>query len=180
MDTDLHRSTSSECGRLSLLSVSIRVHLWLLLIAACCGFSLGQSAVRDYRRAHEQQILDEFTRLLAIPNIASDKPNTRRNAAFIRELMQRRGLHPQLLEGKSEDVPPAVYGEWKVPGATHSIILYAHYDGQPVDPKAWTASPPFQPTWRTTAMDAGGQIVTLPATGEINPEWRLYGRSASD
>src|SRR5256886_6715500 len=98
-------------------------------------------------------------------------------------MRQRRELNPQLLEGKSVDTPPAVYGEWKVPGATHSIILYAHYDGQPVDPKTWTASPPFQPTWRRAATESGGQIVTLPPAidgGEVNPEWRLYARSASD
>ena len=29
-------------------------------------------------------------------------------------------------------------------------------------------------------MEAGGKIVTLPASGEINPEWRLYARAASD
>jgi acetylornithine deacetylase/succinyl-diaminopimelate desuccinylase-like protein len=160
--------------------VSIRVHLWLVLIAVCCSAGLAQSSIRDYRRAHERQIIAEFTRLLAIPNIASDRENIRRNADLIREMMQRRGLNPQLLEARTKDVPPAVYGEWKVPGATHSIIVYAHYDGQPVDPAAWTASPPFQPTWRTAAMESGGQIVSLPASGEINPEWRLYARSASD
>src|SRR5947207_1966472 len=181
MNTDLHRLTNAEGGRwLSFLSVVIRVHLWLLLIAACWTASLAQSAIRDYRRTHERQILDEFTRLLAIPNVASDAPNIRRNAQFIFEMMQRRGLSPQLLEAKSKNTPSAVYGEWKVAGATHSIILYAHYDGQPVDPKAWTASPPFQPTWRSAAMEAGGQIVTLPANGEVNPEWRLYARSSSD
>src|SRR5205085_9970343 len=70
--------------------------------------------------------------------------------------------------------------ECKVVAAAHSISLYAQYDGQPVDPKARTASPPFQPTWRTAAMEVGGQIVALPATGAINPDWRLYARSASD
>src|SRR5256885_2235260 len=143
----------------------------------------AQSPIRDYRRAHERQILDEFTHLLTIPNVAADRPNIRRNAEFILEMMQRRGLGPRLLETGAKESPPAVYGEWKVPGATHSIVLYAHYDGQPVDPKAWTASPPFQPTWRSAAMESGGQIVTLPPAidgGEVNPEWRLYARSASD
>src|SRR5437764_4715998 len=184
MNTDIHRSIEPEnrWGG-SFLSASIRVHLWLLLCLTCWISAAAQSPVRDYRRAHERQILEEFTRLLALPNIASDRDNIRRNAQFIREMMQRRGLNPQLLEGKSVDTPPAVYGEWKVPGATHSIILYAHYDGQPVDPKAWTASPPFQPTWRSAPTESGGQIVTLPPAidgGEINPEWRLYARSASD
>lgn len=142
--------------------------------------SFAQSATRDYRHAHERQILDEFTRLLAIPNVASDKDNIRRNAQSILEMMRRRGLNPQLLEAKSKDTPPAVYGEWKVAGANHSVIFYAHYDGQPVDPKQWTASPPFQPTWRSAAMEAGGQIVTLPSAGDINSEWRIYARGASD
>src|SRR6185295_14911880 len=181
MNTDTHRSIEPKCQRgFSFLSVSIRVHLWLLFIVAVCSLTAAQSSVRDYRRAHERQILDEFTRLLALPNIASDRDSIRRNAEFIHEMMQRRGLNPQLLEGKSADTPPAVYGEWKVPGATHSIILYAHYDGQPVDPKAWTASPPFQPTWRTARADKGGQIVALPTVGEINSEWRIYARGASD
>ena len=152
----------------------------LAVIAVTSVTIFGQSSVRDYRRAHERQIIDEFTKLLAIPNIASDTPNIRRNADFIREMMSRRGLNPRLLEGNTPETPPAVYGEWKTPGATRSIILYAHYDGQPVDPKQWTASPPFQPTWRTAAMESGGQIAILPASGEINSEWRLYARSASD
>jgi acetylornithine deacetylase/succinyl-diaminopimelate desuccinylase-like protein len=148
-----------------------------LLLPVVAG---AQSPVRDYRRANERIILTEFTRLLAIPNVASDTPNIRRSAQFIVEMMERRGLNPRLLETKAKDSPPAVYGEWKVPGATQTIIVYAHYDGQPVDPKAWTASPPWEPTWRTAAMEKGGQVTTLPASGEINAEWRLYGRSTSD
>ena len=153
-------------------------------IAAIVGLStvatFGQLPVRDYRRAHEHQILVEFTQLLAIPNVASDRQNIRHNADFLFRVMDGRGLKPRLLQADSFEIPPAVYGEWKVPGATRSVIFYAHYDGQPVDPKQWTASPPFQPTWRSAAMETGGQIVSLPAAGEINPEWRLYARAAAD
>src|SRR5437868_3963586 len=131
----------------------------ILLTLALAGLAAAQNVIRDYRRAHERQILDEFTRLLAIPNVASDKDNIGRNAQFIFEMMQRRGLNPQLFEAKSRETPPAVYGEWKVAGATQSIVLYAHYDGQPVDPKAWTASPPFKPTWRSARFDLGGKIL---------------------
>jgi acetylornithine deacetylase/succinyl-diaminopimelate desuccinylase-like protein len=55
-----------------------------------------------------------------------------------------------------------------------------HYDGQPVDPKNWT-HPPFEPTLYTRAIEAGGQPRPLPRDGEsIDPEWRLYARSAGD
>ena len=151
-----------------------------VIVVVFAVVAIAQTSTRDYRRAHDHQILTEFTRLLAIPNVASDRENIRRNAQFILEMMQRRGLNPQLLEAKTKDVPPAVFGEWKAPGAKHAIVLYAHYDGQPVDLKAWTASPPFQPTWRSAAFESGGKIVTLPDNGEINPEWRLYARAASD
>src|SRR2546421_10936680 len=92
----------------------------LTVVLAVVSGSSAQSPVRDYRRTHERQILDEFTRLLAIPNVASDKDNIRRNAQFILEMMRRRGLNPQLLEAKSKDTPPAAFGEWEIAGATHS------------------------------------------------------------
>jgi hypothetical protein len=67
----------------------------LAIVAISALVANSQSSVRDYRRAHERQILDEFTRLLAIPNVASDRTNIRRNAEFILEMMQRRGLSPR-------------------------------------------------------------------------------------
>jgi acetylornithine deacetylase/succinyl-diaminopimelate desuccinylase-like protein len=164
---------------MNFLRGSTHAMIMLAIVAVSVTFVCAQSPIRDYRRAHEHQILEEFTRLLAIPNVASDRENIRRNAQFILEMMQRRGLNPRLLETAAKETPPAVYGEWKTPGATHSIVFYAHYDGQPVDPKQWTMSPPFQPTWRSSP-EAGIPIVKFPITGEFNPEWRLYARSSAD
>ncbi|MFL6229629.1 MAG: M20/M25/M40 family metallo-hydrolase, partial [Pyrinomonadaceae bacterium] len=139
------------------------------------------SAVRDYRRAHEHAIFDEFVRLLSIPNVASDRENIRRNAARVVEMMTARGLSPRLLEASDAKVPPAVFGEWRVPGASRTIVFYAHYDGQPTDPQKWTGTRPWEPTLRDAPFETGGKILSLPAANEaINPEWRLYARSASD
>ncbi|HEU0300665.1 MAG TPA: M20/M25/M40 family metallo-hydrolase [Longimicrobium sp.] len=135
--------------------------------------------VRQWRRAHEHAILREYVDFLAIPNVARDRENIRRNAGHLVEMMRRRGLSPRLLEGG--DAPPAVYGEWTVPGATRTIVLYAHYDGQPADSAAWHGSHPWRPVFRTARLDRGGQVVPPPAEGApIDPEWRLYARSASD
>nr|MDQ3804126.1 peptidase M20 [Acidobacteriota bacterium] len=84
--------------------------------------------VREYVQAHQHEILREFIDLLAIPNVASDRPNIRRNASAIAEMMRRRGLSPRLLEAKTEGAPPAVYGELKTPGASRTLVFYAHYD----------------------------------------------------
>lgn len=158
----------------------LRTLLLLILLPFPLLAQTTQEKVRDYRRAHEHELLKEFTTLLAIPNVASDTQNIRRNAALIMEMMKQRGLNPRLLEASTPNAPPVVYGEWKTPGAQRTIVVYAHYDGQPTDPKQWTGTQPWQPVFRAGAIEEGGQIVTLANTGAINPRYRIYARSASD
>src|SRR6185369_17603453 len=141
----------------------LRQILLLLLLPVSLFAQTTQQKVREYRRANEHQILQEFTTLLAIPNVASDTQNIRRNAALIVEMMKQRGLNPRLLEGSNPNTPPAVYGEWNTPGARRTILVYAHYDGQPTDPKPWTGTSPWEPVFRSAALEANGQIVPAPA-----------------
>ena len=72
-----------------------------------------------------------------------------------------------------------VYGEIVTPGAVRTVIFYAHYDGQPLDPKEW-ATPPWEPVLRDRPLEKDGRVIALPAAGRIDPEWRIYARSASD
>ena len=139
------------------------------------------NSIREYRQANEHRLLAEFIQLLSIPNVASDTPNIRKNADHLVAEMQKRGLKPRLLEAADKKVPPVVFGEYNTPGATKTVIFYAHYDGQPTDPADWTGSKPWEPVLRTARLDQGGKIIPFPKAGEkIDPEWRLYGRSASD
>lgn len=159
--------------------------LLLVLITGSIISASSQSPVHrrvhEYRQNHEHQILDEFLKLLALPNVASDQENIRRNSALLVEMMQRRSLSPRLLESKDPQAPPAVFGEWRVPGATRTIILYAHYDGQPTDPRQWKDTLPWQPAMRSAPLEKGGTVIPLPEPSKpINPDWRLYARSASD
>ena len=159
----------------------IRPLLLLVLLSVPVFAQTTQEKVREYRRANEHQILREYLDFLSLPNVASDTKNINRNAARIMEMMQQRGLNPRLLEGPTPDTPPAVYSEWKTPGAQRTLLFYAHYDGQPTDPKQWTNTLPWQPAFRTAALEAGGNIVPIPNPGTpINPQWRIYARSASD
>ncbi|MBC3783913.1 M20/M25/M40 family metallo-hydrolase [Spirosoma utsteinense] len=137
---------------------------------------------RTYRQQNERKLMDEFLGLLAIPNVVYDTAGIQKTAAYIADMLKRRGIEPQLLEGRTKGVPPAVYGEVRVPGATKTIVFYAHYDGQPVNPNQWADGlKPFEPALYSDALDAGGQPVAMPKAGDpINPNWRLYGRSTSD
>lgn len=163
--------------------MSKRLLLLLVIFALLIQSVAAQntSRVRGYRKTHEHEILSEFVNLLSIPNVAADRENIRKNASLLTEMMQMRGLNPRLLETKEKSAPPVVYGEWRVPDARRTIVFYAHYDGQPTDPKQWTGTLPWQPTLRTAPLESGGQILPMPKANEpINPEWRLYARSSSD
>jgi acetylornithine deacetylase/succinyl-diaminopimelate desuccinylase-like protein len=158
----------------------IRAFAATLLLCQSASAQASNPA-RDYRRANEHRILREFVELLSIPNVASDAEGIRRNAARLLEMMTARGLNPRLLEAATPDTPPAVYGEWATPGATKTVVFYAHYDGQPTDPRKWTGTQPWEPALRTAPFEKGGRLLPWPAAGEpIDPEWRLYARSASD
>lgn len=135
-----------------------------------------RNAVRAYWQQHEVEIIREFAALLAMPNVANDTANIRANADRIATLLQARGFRTQLLTAAGS--PPAVFGELTAPGAKHTIIWYAHYDGQPVDRAQW-ASDPWKPVLREgneTSKVVGLDTMRSP----LNPEWRIYARSAGD
>ena len=135
-------------------------------------------AARQWRQQHERAIVDEFIAFLSIPNVAADRDNIRRNATALTAMMSRRGIAATLLEAPGAN--PVVFGEIRTPGATRTIAFYAHYDGQPLDPKEW-ATPPFAPALRDKAMENGGKVIPLPAAGTaFDPESRLYARGSGD
>ncbi|HJT80770.1 MAG TPA: M20/M25/M40 family metallo-hydrolase [Chthoniobacterales bacterium] len=128
---------------------------------------------RDWRTQHEKQVIREFVDLLAIPNLATDRPNIRRNAELIKAMCEKRGLTVQLLT--VGDAPPIVVADLISPGAKRTIAFYAHYDGQPVDPARWKSDP-----WKPVMRDVAGRDVDWQNAKSIDPEWRIYARGAGD
>jgi len=144
--------------------------------------SPGVVTIRNYVGKNAGNIINEFTGLLSLPNVAADPGGQQKTAAFIMTMMNKRGIqNVQLLNASTPGSPPAVYGEVKVPGAKQTLIFYAHYDGQPVNSAQWAKElDPFQPKLFSTALDRGGLTIPFPADGLYNNEWRIYARSASD
>jgi acetylornithine deacetylase/succinyl-diaminopimelate desuccinylase-like protein len=159
-----------------IMSRSLIVLLTLLIcLPAHAGPHDAANHVRDWRQENEQLIVDRFATLLSIPNVASDKPNIRRNANHIVGLMKQAGLEAELLELDGKN--PAVFAQRLVPGAEKTVLIYIHYDGQPVNPDDW-ASDPWKPVMRDGMVETGGVVVPMQAP--FDPEWRIFGRSAGD
>ena len=93
------------------------------LIACCLQIGLNslaqtaQQKVNQYRKENETRIIDEYVKFVAIPNVTRDTSNILRNAAFIKVMMEQRGIKAEFLDGTTPKVNPVVFGEVKVPGA---------------------------------------------------------------
>ena len=111
---------------------------------------------------HQKEIVDELLQLLAIPNIAADKANIRRNAEHLQRLLTKHQFAAEILETSGNPLVFAERGGPRNPNLP-TILFYCHYDGQPVDVKKWNQTDPFEPVIRGEGADA-----------------RIYARSASD
>src|SRR5262245_7080012 len=119
-----------------------------------------------YLAAHAGQFEDDLAQLLRIPSISADPArhgDVRRAADWVAGQFRGMGLSPELIETIGQ---PLVYCETpKIPGQP-TVLVYGHYDVQPVEPLDEWISPPFEPTKRNGniyargATDDKGQMLT--------------------
>ena len=137
-----------------------------------------RSSLEGYVASHQRAIVSELVELLSIPNVTTDAENIRRNAMLLREMLRRRSFSTEILE---TDGNPLVWGELKVPGAKRTLLIWAHYNGQPVDPKGWKQANPFIAVLRAGRLEDGAkEIPGFRNLDRFDPNWRLYARSAAD
>ncbi len=134
--------------------------------------------VQQWRAAHEAEIVGQLDRLARIPSIAADPKGIADAADMLLAELAARGFAARRLSAPSGG-PPAIFAALDTAGAKRTVVFYAHYDGQPVDPAQWS-SDPFVPVMR--ALDEGGprDVDWRAAAAPMDPEWRLFGRGVAD
>ncbi len=147
------------------------------LAVASAHAASSRDAVRLWRKTHEKAIVADFVALLSMPNVATNVTDVEKNAAYIESQLKARGFQTRQLRAEP-GTPPSVFAQMKIPGAKRTVIFYAHYDGQPIGQKGWIGSP-FQPSMRT-ALPEAKPVDWQNSTGPLNPDWRLFARSAGD
>jgi acetylornithine deacetylase/succinyl-diaminopimelate desuccinylase-like protein len=90
---------------------------------------------------------DEFVEALSayarVPTISARRDAEREGAEATRALLERYGVPARLVDAPGG--PPVVVGEAGADGGGPPLILYNHYDVQPVDPLDQWRHPPFDP-----------------------------------
>jgi len=100
-------------------------------------------AALDYIEKHKSTFLAQYKELLRIPSISTlpeRREDVHRTAAWVAEELRRLNMDPV------EIIPtaghPIVYGEWLQATGRPTVLVYGHYDVQPVDPiEEWESDP---------------------------------------
>jgi acetylornithine deacetylase/succinyl-diaminopimelate desuccinylase-like protein len=157
--------------------LALVISIALLAVELAAQPAEPRGRIREFRTRNEGAIVRELAEFLALPNVATSSADIRRNADHLRAMMTRRGITSRLLE--LPGVPVSVYGELRSPGATRTVVFYAHFDGQPVDRSKWT-SDPWRPLLRSGPPGPESRVLDYRTLERFDPEARLYARSASD
>ena len=141
--------TKSKCLLLILLTiVSLSTSTQLLAQKATTKKETIKSVKPLYEKYIEDNMdahLKEFVELVSIPSISSipaNKPDVAKTGAWIVNKLKSIGITTAALLPSAGN--PVVYGSWdKAPGKP-TVLIYAHYDVQPVKESEWD-NPPFAP-----------------------------------
>src|SRR5262245_37107221 len=115
--------------------------------------------IKSFIAEGRQRYIDELCEFLRIPSISSSsehKGEVRRAAHHLVAQMRAVGLeNTQICETPGH---PMVYGDWLGAPGKPTVLIYGHYDVQPVDPLALWKSPPFEPEVRNGELYARGSV----------------------
>ena len=113
--------------------------------------------IAKYLKENRERHLDELKEVLRIPSISTDSGDpaeVRKAAGWVAKRLEKAGCTRVAIH----DTPrhPIVYGEWLGAPGKPTILVYGHYDVQPVDPLELWKTPPFEPTVRDGKLFARG------------------------
>lgn len=161
------------CVFLALMLVPFTVH---------AENQLEPNAIRAEVDRIKVTALDTFKEYLSLPNDGHMHDDIAVLADWVDIAFEARGFEVARL---AEPENPLLYAKRMVPGAEKTILVYLQADGQPVDPTAWYQPNPYGAVLRESDSNVweNGKWNDIPwdsLKGDINPDWRIYARSASD
>lgn len=131
------------------------------------------SKCNRYLDENFDRFMGQLTEWLAIPSISTlseNRDDVRKAAEWVHKRLKKIGFaQPQIIPTAGH---PLVFAEWQVDDRQPTLLIYGHYDVQPVDPLGEWCSPPFQPTIRggniyaRGACDDKGQVMLVLAALE--------------
>jgi len=113
------------------------------------------SAWLEKNRNQVREDYFDFLRFRSISTEAEYKGDVRACAEWVKSYLKKSAFHAELIE---TPIHPVVYAEKIVDKTKPTVLIYGHYDVQPVDPLDLWISDPFTPTERDGRVYARGAV----------------------
>jgi acetylornithine deacetylase/succinyl-diaminopimelate desuccinylase-like protein len=113
--------------------------------------------LETYLDANRDRRLESYMAFLRLPSISAlpqHADDCQRTAEFIAAELREMGI--ENVEVSPTEGRPVVYGDWVHAEGAPTVLVYGHYDVQPVDPLDLWDSPPFEPIVRDGRILARG------------------------
>jgi acetylornithine deacetylase/succinyl-diaminopimelate desuccinylase-like protein len=132
------------------------------------GISNIMTQLDTYITEHEGRFLEDLKGWLRIPSVSAlpeHAGDVQHAAEYAANQLQQIGFNA--VEVIQTQGHPLVYGEWLQAPGKPTLLIYGHYDVQPVDPLELWHTPPFEPTIRDGnlycrgASDDKGQVMLV-------------------
>lgn len=158
---------------------------WIVTaIAAClvCGTAssdpLPESKIRELVEQNAQPAIALYREFLGFPNDANYPDDIMRMVEWMESAFTDRGFETQRIPTEGS---PLLFAERHVADAAKTVLIYLQSDGQPVDPDAWFQEDPYTAVLKEQDDSGEWQRVPWETLGaRIDPDWRVFARSASD
>lgn len=115
------------------------------------------SQLSEFLSKNYNNNIEELKELLRIPSISSlseHKEDIQKAASWIANKLESIGMdHVEIVQTKGH---PIIYADWLHQENAPTVLVYGHYDVQPVDPVHLWETPPFEPTVRDEKIFARG------------------------
>lgn len=156
--------------------------LFLLIWALSFQYSFSQlSENKRFEILFNQNIgssFNSFKEFLSIPNNANNIEDMDKNKIWCQNEFKRRGF---TVEEIKTDRLPLLLAQKGIDKNKKTILFYLQIDGQPVQNELWNQENPFKPVLKELGKDNKWNTISWQdLKGDLNPEWRIFARSASD
>jgi len=112
-----------------------------------------QTYLDEQQNRFTEELLD-FLKIPSISSLAENLPDVERAGQWVADRLKGAGL--ENVEVMPTGGHPVVYGDWLNAPGKPTLLIYGHFDTQPVDPLELWDSPPFSPVIKDNKVFARG------------------------
>lgn len=169
---------AGKVGRSLLLAAGM---MWAGAAAAPTALSAQQPSPGAIDRLVEEArspAFDLYRDLLSLPNDALRPDDILRLVSWLEAAFRERGFETERLPTEGS---PLLFAERRAPSADRTVLVYLQADGQPVDTAAWAQENPWKPVLKKPTSEGGWRRIPWDRlAGDVDRDWRIFARSASD